>query len=71
MGLEQQLRRSLSDRLSGDAAAPLMPLTSMRVTVMSALGFKGDLSVSEQEGPLRMTHSNSLVVLIGRERARH
>ena len=43
----------------------------MRLTVMSALGFKGDLSVSEQEGPLRMTHSNSLVVLIGRERARH
>lgn len=71
MGLEQELRCSLSDRLSGDAAAPLMPLTRMRVTVMSALGFKGDLSVSEQEGPLGMTHSNSLVVLIGRERARH
>lgn len=71
MGLEQELRRSISDWLPGDAAAPLMTPTRMRITVMSALGFRQDLSVSEQEGPLGMTHSSSLMVLIGRERARH
>ena len=71
MGLEQGLRHGISDWLPGDAAALLMTLTHMRVTVMSALGFRQDLSVSEQEGTLGMTHSNSLMVLIGKERARH
>ena len=71
VGLEQELRHGISDWLPGDAATLLMTLTSHESNSNVALGFRQDLSVSEQEGPLGMTHSNSLMVLIGKERARH